>query len=147
MPFTATAYIPSIKPGIYPAICTGVEERSPKADPGNIFRVWTFQLTDGSLRSVDGSSSLSTSPKSKGGKWAAALIGHFPEVGEEIAPEGLPCTIIVAIKDTTGYEYVETVAPPTEAPSRVAAGEKAAATHAAQEGDEVPTDQGGALPF
>jgi hypothetical protein len=138
MPFTATAYVPSIKPGAYQAICTGVEERSSKADPTNVFRVWAFQLTDGSLRTIDGSSSLATSPKSKGGKWAAALIGHMPEPGEIVEPEGRPCTIIVAIKETTGYEYVETVAPPatpTTAEALRAATGHAEAVHAAQEGD------------
>jgi len=146
MPFTATAYVPSIKPGAYQAICIGVEERSAKADPTNVFRVWAFQLTDGSLRTIDGSSSLATSPKSKGGKWAAALIGHMPEPGEIVEPEGRPCTIIVAIKETTGYEYVETVAPPatptTSEALRAATGH-AQAQHAAQEGDEDPTG----LPF
>src|SRR6185369_15152821 len=144
MPFTATAYVPSIKPGAYQAICTGVEERSSKADPTNVFRVWAFQLTDGSLRTIDGSSSLATSPKSKGGKWAAALIGHMPEPGEIVEPEGRPCTIIVAIKETTGYEYVETVAPAASPMGLPAATDKAAAIHAVQEGDTDPT---GDLPF
>jgi hypothetical protein len=125
MPFTITSYIPSVKPGAYQAVCTGVEERAPKAEPDNLFRVWSFQLTDGSLRMVEGSSSLATSPKSKGGKWVAALLGRTPEVGETFDPVGLPCTVIVAIKETTGYEYVETVAPPavaqTAAPAPVAA--------------------------
>ncbi len=132
MPFTATAYIPSIKPGIYQAVCTEVEEKTSPKDPTNVFRVWHFQLTDGSLRTIDGSSSLSTSVKSKGGKWAAALIGHAPVDGELIAPEGRPCTVIVAIKETTGYEYVETVS----APATTAAG--ASAQHALQEGDDLP---------
>jgi hypothetical protein len=98
-------------------VCTGVEEKAPKAEPDNLFRVWSFQLTDGSLRMVEGSSSLATSPKSKGGKWVAALLGRTPAIGEEVEVEGLPCTVIVAIKETTGYEYVETVAPPAVAPS------------------------------
>ena len=144
MPFTATAYVPSIKPGAYQAICTGVEERSSKADPTNVFRVWAFQLTDGSLRTIDGSSSLATSPKSKGGKWAAALIGHMPEPGEIVEPEGRPCTIIVAIKETTGYEYVETVAPAASPMGLPAATDKAERIHAQQEGDTDPT---GDLPF
>lgn len=112
MPFEVKGYIPSVKPGAYQAVCTGVEERSPKADPTNVFRVWSFQLTDGSLRMVEGSSSLASSPKSKGGKWLAALLGRVPAEGEIAEPEGKPCTVIVAIKDTTGYEYVETVAAP-----------------------------------
>ncbi len=135
MPFTATAYIPSIKPGPYQAVCTEVEDKVNPKDTTQEFRVWHFQLSDGSLRTIDGTSSLATSPKSKGGKWAAALIGHQPEAGELVEPEGKPCTIIVAIKETTGYEYVETVAPPA-APQTGA--QKAEAIHAAQEGDELP---------
>ena len=116
MPFEVKGYIPSIKPGAYQAVCTTVEERSPKADPTNIFRVWTFELSDGSHRTVDGSSSLASSPKSKGGKWLRALLGREPQEGETVEPEGKPCTIIVAIKDTTGYEYVETVTAPMSKP-------------------------------
>ena len=145
MPFEVKGYIPSIKPGAYQAVCTSVEERSPKADPTNIFRVWTFELADGSHRTVDGSSSLASSPKSKGGKWLRAILGREPIEGETVAPEGMPCTIIVAIKETTGYEYVETVAPPaTPADSSVTitATNTAAAIHAAQEDD--PTSD---LPF
>ncbi len=135
MPFTATAYIPSIKPGPYQAVCTEVEDKVNPKDTTQEFRVWHFQLTDGSLRTIDGTSSLATSPKSKGGKWAAALIGHQPEAGELVEPEGKPCTIIVAIKETTGYEYVETVAPPA---APLSGAQNAAQQHAAQEGDELP---------
>lgn len=137
MPFEVKGYIPSIPPGAYQAVCVSVEERSPKADPTNVFRVWEFQLTDGSLRTVDGSSSLSTSPKSKAGKWLAAL-GITPIEGQTVAPEGLPCTIIVAIKDTTGYEFVETVAPPAGPTKTLTPAQNAEQQHAAQEGDELP---------
>ncbi len=141
MPFTASAYIPSIKPGLYQAICTDTEEKANPKDPTNIFRVWHFQLTDGSLRTVDGTSSLLTSGTSKGGKWSVALIGHQPVAGEEVAPEGKPCTIVVGINEKTGYEKVDDVLPPA-APStadalREATGH-AEAIHAVQEGDELP---------
>jgi hypothetical protein len=118
MPFEVKGYIPSVPPGAYQATCVSVEERSPKADPANVFRVWLFQLTDGSLRTVDGSSSLSTSPKSKAGKWLAAM-GITPVEGQMVEPEGKACTIVVAIKETTGYEYVETVAPPQQTMSSI----------------------------
>jgi len=107
--------------------------------------VWHFQLTDGSLRTVDGSSSLYTSSKSKGGKWIAALIGHYAADDEMIAPEGKPCQVAVMLNDE-GYEYVESVLPPVVAPPatpttaealRAATGH-AAEQHAAQEGDELP---------
>jgi hypothetical protein len=142
MPFTVQSYIPSVKPGAYQAVCTDVEEKAARSDPSNIFRVWHFQLTDGSQRMIDGTSSLATSPKSKGGKWVAALIGHAPAVGEEVAPEGRPCTIIVAINDA-GYEYVETVAAPAVAPiadSLREATDRAERNHAIQEEPD-------ALPF
>jgi len=113
MPIEVTAYIPNIAPGAYQAVCTDVQEKAAKDDPSNIFRVWEFTLGDGTGRTVRASSSLATTPKSKGGKWITALIGHTPRVGESVEPIGRPCTIIVAIKDTTGYEYVETVAPAT----------------------------------
>lgn len=110
MPITGTAYIPNVKPGIYQAVVTNVAEKAAKDDPTNIFRVWDFTLLDG--RSVSGSSSMQTTPKSKGGKWLAAIFGHAIAVDETVEPVGMRCTIIVATKDTTGYEYVETVAPP-----------------------------------
>lgn len=112
MPITGTAYKPTVAPGIYQAVVTAVETRAAKADPTNEFRVWEFSLTDGSGRTVSGSSSLSTSPKSKGGKWIAALIGHPLAEGETVELVGMRCTIIVSVPDGKEYESVETVAPP-----------------------------------
>jgi hypothetical protein len=108
MPITVAAYTPNVKPGAYQAVCTGVQTKATK--DGGEFRVWDFTLGNG--QTVSGSSSLATSPKSKGGKWLAALVGHTPEAGESVEPVGQRCTIIVALKDETGYEYVETVAAP-----------------------------------
>lgn len=149
MPFEVKGYIPSVKPGAYPATLLSTEERSPAKDPTNVFRVWEFMISDGSQRTVDGSSSLASSPKSKGGKWLRAILGREPIEGEVVSPEGLPCTIIVAIKETTGYEYVETVAAatttPAEAPQApVAVGVAPEAT----EGNTTPEmDTGDDLPF
>lgn len=154
MPFTVTAYIPSVKPGAYQAVCTSVEEKVSKKDPTNIFRVWEFMLTDGSQRSVGATSSLATTPKSKGGKWVAALIGHVPAVGETVEVEGKRCTIIVALNDD-GYEYVEMVAAPENTagvnpnaylPETVTA-RSAEAQHAAQEGAEHDPGAVDPLPF
>lgn len=144
MPITVAAYTPSIAPGPYQATCTGLVEKAAKSDPTNMFRVWEFTLDDG--RTTSGSSSLSTSPKSKGGKWLAALIGRVPEAGEEVEPIGRRCTIIVELDDN-GYEKVTTVAPPeSKGPKSPVkpldeATAKAAEQHAVQ---EDPTD---ALPF
>lgn len=115
MPITVKAYVPTVAPGVYQAICTDVQEKAAKDDPTNTFRTWQFTLRDGSGRTVGSTSSIQTTPKSKGGKWLAALMGRPVEVDEIVEPVGRPCTIIVAIKDTTGYEYVETVAPPQDA--------------------------------
>lgn len=108
MPIEVAAYTPTVAPGPHQATCTGVVEKAAKADPTNLFRVWEFTLDDG--RTTSGSSSLSTSPKSKGGKWLAALLGRVPEPGESVEPVGRRCTIIVELDDN-GYEKVTTVAP------------------------------------
>lgn len=115
MPLTVTGYIPSIKPGAYPATLVSVEERVPKADPSNVFRVWLFEIDDGSKRTVDGTSSLATSSKSKAAKWITALIGRPPVEGETLELEGLPCTIVVGTNDD-GYERVEAVTARSVAP-------------------------------
>ncbi len=142
MPFTVSAYIPSIKPATYEAVCIDIEEKTARKDPTNKFLVWHFQLTDGSLRTVDASSSLNTSPKSKGGKWLAALMGREPAVGETVDPSGRACLIEVALDDN-GYEKAINVMAPiarSSVDSTVpkAAVDGASAQHAAQEGDELP---------
>ncbi len=131
MPFQMVGYIPSVKPGVYQAVLLDVEEKAAKKDPTNIFRVWHFQLTDGSLRMVDGSSSLYTSEKSKGGKWLRALLGAVPAEGQMAEPEGKLATIQVDLDDN-GYERVVDVMP------AISGTAKAAAIHAQQEGDDLP---------
>ncbi len=141
MPIEVTEYIPNVPPAIYQATCTDVTTKTSKID-GSTFRVWTFTLRDGSGRTVQGSSSMQTTPGSKAGKWLTAMIGHVPAVGENVEPIGRACTIIVSLKATSGYEYVETVAAP-EIPAAASpvkplaeATDNAAQQHAAQEGDE-----------
>lgn len=144
MPITITAYVPSVTAGAYPAVCTLVEDKANKAD-GSIFRVWEFTLADGTGRTVGASSSIQTTPRSKGGKWIAALLGRTPNVGEDVDVIGRPCIVGVEINDD-GYEKVTTVMPPMAAPvvaprpaaELAEATEKAAKIHAAQEGDELP---------
>jgi hypothetical protein len=111
MPITGTAYTPAVAPGIHQAVITKIEDVESKTDPGSFFRGWEFTLSDGSGLTVRASSSLATSPKSKGGKWIAALIGHPLGVGETVELIGMHCTIVVGLKDN-GYETVETVAAP-----------------------------------
>lgn len=146
MPITVTGYSPNVPPGPYQATCTDVRERAAKSDPTNMFRVWEFTLDDG--RTTSGSSSLSTSPRSKGGKWLAALLGRAPVEGETVEPIGLRATIIVELDDN-GYEKVTTVAPPESkgavSPVRpLTKAEQAAEQHALQEGELDPTSE---LPF
>ena len=112
MPIAIAGYVASISPGAYQAVCTDVETRTSKAD-GSEFRVWTFSLTDGSGRTVSASSSLLTSPNSKGGKWIAALIGRIPTEGESVEPVGRACTILVEL-NADGYERVTAVTAPSE---------------------------------
>jgi hypothetical protein len=87
---------------------------------------------------------MQTTPGSKAGKWLTAMIGHVPAVGEHVEPIGKACTIIVSLKATSGYEYVETVAAPEIAPASSPvrplqeATDRAEAIHAAQEGDDLP---------
>lgn len=145
MPITVAAYTPSIAPGPYQATCTGLAEKATK--DGATFRVWEFTLDDG--RSTSGASSLSTSPKSKGGKWLTALLGRQAEAGETVEPVGRRCTIIIELDDN-GYERVTTVAPPeSKSPAKITRpAQFAAEQHAIQEGDPAPVAEGQEdLPF
>ncbi len=101
------AYTPSVEPGAYEAVCTDVEVRE---KDGNNYRRWTFTLTDGSDKQVTATSSMSVSPKSKGGKWIAALLGRQPAMGESVEVIGQPCTIGVTLNDE-GFSTIESVLP------------------------------------
>jgi hypothetical protein len=95
-----------IPPSTYPAVLTGiVTKHSTKYD--NDFRVWTFRLDNGSV--VDGSSSMNTGRKSKGGKWIAALLGRQPEKGEKVAKElfGKHCFVVVDDNDDGWPEVID----------------------------------------
>lgn len=138
MPITGRAYVPSVAPGVYQATVTDCREKAATKDPTNIFRVWEFTLRDGSGRTVGASSSLSTTAKSKGGKWIAALRGgRALEVGETFEPIGQPCTIVVALNDD-GYEFVETVA----APEGAVPVSPVRPMHEGMEQDEKPATKG-----
>lgn len=114
MPFQVQGYTPSVPAGSYQAICTSVSEKAAKDDPTNVFLVWEFTLRDGTGRTVGATSNRQTTGKTKGAKWLTALLGKAPEIGELVEPVGKPCTILVAVKDTTGYEFVEMVAAPEQ---------------------------------
>lgn len=145
MPITGTAYVPKVAPGVYQATCTDAREKAATKDPTNIFRIWEFTLRDGSGRTVGATSSLSTTAKSKGGKWIAALRGGRPlEVGETFEPIGQACTIVVALNDD-GYEFVETVAAPQDAPA--VSPVKPAQVYEGMENDESQKPAVADLPF
>lgn len=110
------AYTPSVEPGAYEAVCTDVEVRE---KDGNNYRRWTFTLVDNPDKSVTATSSMSVSPKSKGGKWIAALIGRPPVMGESVEVIGAPCTIGVTLNDD-GFSTIESVLPRKAAPARKA---------------------------
>lgn len=96
-----------IPEGTYPATLKELTTKSSvKFD--NDFRVWTFALENGSV--VEGSSSLSTNSKSKGGKWIAALLGRVPTKGEKVDVIGKACLVQVIDKD--GWPAVGAVLPP-----------------------------------
>jgi hypothetical protein len=84
---------------------------------GGEFRVWDFELANGSV--VGGSTSMRTNPKSKGGKWIAALLGRQPKEGESVTLIGKPCLVVVGLKDE--WPAVTDVLPPMATPVAAAA--------------------------
>ncbi len=101
------AYTPSVEPGAYEAVCTDIEVRE---KDGNQYRRWTFTLVDGSGKSVTATSSMSVSPKSKGGKWIAALLRRLPIMGETVDVVGATCVIGVVLNED-GFSTIESVLP------------------------------------
>jgi hypothetical protein len=97
----------NVAEGTYPATLTKlVTKQSPKF--GGDFRVWTFQLADGS--EVEGTSSMYTNPKSKPGRWMAALLGRRLVEGETVTLIGRPCLVSVIVDGD--YPKVDAVLPP-----------------------------------
>jgi len=94
-----------IPPGTYPGTLTGLDiKHSDKFD--NDFRVWTFTLDTGSV--VEGSSSMSTNSKSKGGRWIAGMLGRVPAKGESVSLLGVRCLVQVIVGED-GWPKVEAV--------------------------------------
>lgn len=96
-----------IPEGTYPATVKSIEIKYSEKFDGE-FRAWDFELAGGSV--VGGASSTSTSSKSKGGKWIAAILGRKPEKGEKVELVGRPCLVHVYDKD--GWPAVDAVLPP-----------------------------------
>lgn len=124
-----------IPPGTYPAKITALGVKT--SDAFGDFRTWDFTLDSGSV--VGGASSMNTGPKSKGGRWAAALNGGVQYKGASTALMGRPCLVVVGL-DKNDWPVVTDVLPPL-AQGKVAApsaAQKAEQQHAIQEGDELP---------
>ena len=103
--------VPVLPAGIYPAYFSGIKEQT--NDTGT-FWLLTFSATNGDFQvEITATTSPRITPKTKMGKWLAALIGHQVVVGEvvdfsELA--GAPCQIMVTINDA-GYSRIEQVLP------------------------------------
>jgi len=96
-----------IPPGTYPAKLTSLMTKT--SDAFGDFRAWDFTLDTGSV--VGGASSMATGSKSKGGKWAMALLGRKPSAGEKVTLIGLPCLVVVTL-DAKDWPKVTDVLPP-----------------------------------
>jgi hypothetical protein len=92
--------------GTQPATSAGTSTK-PSETYGD-FRAWEFRLPSGAT--ISGSSSLSMHPKSKGGRWARAILGREPAKGEDIteALDGRPCLISV-VEGANGWPKVDEV--------------------------------------
>ena len=96
-----------IPPGTYPAILTALTTKTSVAFGD--FRAWDFTLDSGSV--VGGASSMATGSKSKGGRWAIALLGRKPEKGETVKLIGSPCLVVVGL-NKDDWPVVTDVLPP-----------------------------------
>jgi hypothetical protein len=86
-------------------------------ETGEEFNIWVFDAdSDGTTVELTQSSSMNTGPKSKAGKWAAALLGRAPtddEIDNDLAVlAGLHCRLIVGIDPDSHYNVIEAVLPP-----------------------------------
>jgi hypothetical protein len=96
-----------IPPGTYPGKLAALGKKT--SDAFGDFRTWDFTLDTGSV--VGGASSMNTGPKSKGGRWAAALNGGVQYKGTSTDLIGKPCLIVVGL-DKNDWPVVTDVLPP-----------------------------------
>jgi hypothetical protein len=109
--------------GTYQAFFSFSEVKT--SDAWGDFRVWGFEIPGAG--DISGGSSMAVGPKSKGGRWLAAILGRVPEKGERIdldALVGRPCLVVVGLNKNDWTE-VQDVLPPmanqAPAPQPVAA--------------------------
>jgi hypothetical protein len=119
-----------IPPATYPGklVALGVKTSDAFGD----FRTWDFLTDDG--HSVGGASSMNTGPKSKGGRWAAALNGGTPYKGTSTDLIGKPCLVVVGL-DKNDWPIVTDVLPPL---AKGAKAPKSAASEIPGDPDELP---------
>ena len=104
-----TKYIAAVPVGMHPAVCTAVEVTTSKIDQSQ-YRLWTFTFPTFGNATVTTTSSLQTTPKSKGGRWIAALLGRVPDEGENVKVIGRPCQCYVTHNED-GFERIDDVQP------------------------------------
>lgn len=107
--FAATSYEP-IDPGVYPGRLDSIETGT--SETYGEFRKWNFtlKLGDGSFTTLSAVSSTASGPKSKGYKWASAILGRNPKAGETLDLAGKLCQVHVIVNDD-GFNRVEAVLP------------------------------------
>lgn len=118
-PFTASAY-EALPAGVYPAVLLGIEKGT--SEQFGDFLKWSFNVrtADGGEAPLSAVSSISTGPKSKAYKWAAAMLGRNPAAGQPEDLEGLTCQLHVTVNEE-GFNRIESVLPlASTAPPRTA---------------------------
>lgn len=122
--------------GVYEATLKSIERKTSKVD-GGAFLAWSFESAEG--KRLSGTSSVSGHAKSKGMKWARAILGR------DLAPTdplstlyGKPCLVAVTINDN-GYPKVDDVHP-RAATRKVPAAPAPAASPPPAAGAPEPTD-------
>lgn len=110
--FVAQEY-EAIEPGVYAAQLVGIERiETPTSEFGKEANKWTFlvDLGDGTETPFSALTSLAAGSASKSYKWATALLGRPPAVGEEVNLEGLKCQLHIIVNEK-GFNRIETVIP------------------------------------
>lgn len=152
--FSATSYEP-IDPGIYPGRLDSIEAGT--SETYGEFRKWNFtlKLTDGTFQTLSAVSSTASGPKSKGYKWAAAILGRNPKAGETLDLSGKLCQVHVIVNED-GFNRVEAVLPPVNGTAPKSSGGTSPASQAAatkakpapfEESAELQDPQDAPLPF
>lgn len=121
--------------GVYEAHLAGISKKVSQKD-GETFLVWEFKTQEG--KTLSGSSSTSGHVKSKGMKWARAILGRDLAATEPLSVlNGKPCLVAVEM-NANGYPKVADVHP--AAPSKRAAAPTAPAVTPPPAGAPEPTD-------